>query len=248
MAGDEKVKLNIIYNDDDVLVVYKPAFVSSQAERGSGMDMVSLIKNHYAKVYKKKVDVYVVHRLDKPVAGVMVYALNKKAAASLSEQIREGEMNKRYYAIIKGMPDNCDKLNEWYELTDMLASDGRNNITKVVNENAHTESGAEIKRAALQYQIKKEVKVNDKKFFIADIKLITGRRHQIRVQFAHHKAPLYGDIKYGNDDEAKESTGEKKGVALCSYAISFKHPANGKQMEYKVKPDNSIFGEIEYDY
>lgn len=234
------MKLDILYEDKDILVVRKPAFVASQEERGNAMDMVSAIKNHYAINKNKMVDVHVVHRLDKPVEGVMVYALNRSAAAKLSKAVADGSFNKNYYAILTELPQNGKNMGEVNdnvlnicgELCNFLLKDGRNNVSKVVKENTPN-----AKKAMLKYEIVDEKEVEQRRLYLAKIKLLTGRHHQIRVQFANADAPLYGDKKYGNSDK----TIEKEGVALCSYKLEFDHPVSNKKMKFEITPENSIF-------
>ena len=230
------MKLDILYKDKDILVVRKPAFVASQEERGSGIDMVSIIKNYYATNENTKADVYVIHRLDKPVEGIMVYGLNKNAAAKLSKAVAQGGFNKYYYAVLTNIPANANiaegKSEVENELCDYLIKDGRNNVSRVVKENT-----PEAKKSVLIYELVKQREINHRKLFLVKIKLLTGRHHQIRVQFANANAPLYGDKKYGNSDKNVE----KEGVALCSYKLAFNHPVTNKKMEFEIKPENSIF-------
>lgn len=228
------MKLDILYKDKDILIVRKPAFAASQEERGSGMDMVSAIKNYYAINENKRADVYVIHRLDKPVEGIMVYGLNKNVAAKLSKELAQGGFNKYYYAVLTDIPKNVNstKGRTENELCDYLIRDGRGNVSKVVKENT---PGA--KKAVLTYEPVSQLEINDRKLFLVKIKLLTGRHHQIRVQFANAGAPLYGDKKYGNTDKNVE----KEGVALCSYKLVFNHPVTNKKMEFEIKPENSIF-------
>lgn len=230
------MKLDILYKDKDILVVRKPAFVASQEERGSGIDMVSAIKNYYATNENTKVEVYVIHRLDKPVEGIMVYGLSKNAAAMLSKAVAQGNFNKYYYAVLTNIPAGAKGVEgsakEENELCDYLIKDGRSNVSRVVKENT-----PDAKKAVLTYELVKHLEINHKKLYLAKIKLLTGRHHQIRVQFANANAPLYGDKKYGNSDKNVE----KEGVALCSYKLSFNHPITNKVMEFEIKPENSIF-------
>lgn len=244
------MKLDILYKDKDILVVRKPAFVASTEERGNAIDMVSAIKNYYAANENKMTDVYAVHRLDKPVEGIMVYALSKNAATKLSKDVAQGNFNKYYYAILTNIPqikqiekkgindvktinseNDYKNINE-NVLCDYLVKDGRSNISKVVKENTPN-----AKKALLKYEIIEEKEIDSRKLYLARVKLLTGRHHQIRVQFANADAPLYGDKKYGNNDK----TIEKEGVALCSYKLEFAHPVLNKKMEFEITPENSIF-------
>lgn len=249
------MKLEILYKDRDIIVVKKPAFISSQEERGAVADMVSCIRNYYAIEEKKQVQVFVVHRLDKPVEGVMVYALNKRSAAALSKQLANGDFNKAYYAILKPLEKTKCALecNEKKTLTDYLIKDGRSNMSRI----AKKDEIKDAKKAVLEYEITDKKDIDGRMLYLAKIRLITGRHHQIRVQFSSNMAPLYGDKKYGSPAVAENSykntitdiignsssnVYENEGIALCAYALKFKHPATGKAMEFCIAPDNSIFG------
>ena len=249
------MKLEILYKDRDIIVVKKPAFVSSQEERGAGADMVSCIRNYYAIEEEKQVQVFVVHRLDKPVAGVMVYALNKRSAVALSKQLANGDFNKTYYAILKLLEKTPGVLgfNEKKVLTDYLIKDGRSNMSRIAEKGEIKDA----KKAVLEYEITDKKDIDGRMLYLAKICLITGRHHQIRVQFSGNGAPLYGDKKYGSLAPVKKSckktdtdiiqdsssnNDENEGIALCAYALRFNHPVTGKTMEFSITPDNSIFG------
>ena len=224
-------KLNILYEDSDILVCVKNAGVSSQSERGRALDVTSQINNHLIATGRRGVEPYVVHRLDKPVSGILVYALNKKAAAEWSKQVAEGKFEKSYYAILTAMPSTGMEAH----LNHLLAR-GKYNASKIADEKDIAE-GVETKEAILDYKIIRELEFEDKTYYLVDINLKTGRHHQIRVQFAGVDAPIYGDRKYDPDGYL----GEKSGLALCSYRLKFKHPATGKVMKYEILPSGSIF-------
>lgn len=242
--------LEILYEDKDILVVVKPAGIESQTSRRLEPDMVSEIKNHlHRKAQENKklsttlstkastalVDPYVgvIHRLDKPVRGVMVYAKSPKAAAQLSRQVQEGKLEKIYQAVICGKPvDNVGKY------VDYLLKDGKTNTSRIVDKSA---SGA--KRAELEYQILEEKELEDGEMrSLVEIHLHTGRHHQIRVQFAAHGTPLAGDAKYGAD--AASASGictRREALALCAVRLSFFHPVTGKRMEFSTSPVGGAF-------
>ena len=236
--------LEVLYLDEDIIVVHKQAGISSQAERGGAMDMVCMIKNYLAQKGKKFDDVFVLHRLDKPVAGVLVYALNKKAAAKLSEDIKNRKVLKKYYALITALPQGLteEDFDKEYELKDIIAKAGLKNTYKLVKcEEVNSLTGAEkkeAKEAELKYKIVKKVEFEGSNLYLVDVELITGRYHQIRLQFNGAGAPLFGDVKY--NQQAKEK-GERRGVALCSYKLEFSHPMLNETMRFEIKPKNSIF-------
>ena len=171
----------------------------------------------------------VIHRLDKPVSGVMVYAKTKEAAAFLSKEVQAHRVTKIYHAVICGKPvDN----NGTY--VDYLKQDKKNNCSRIVDK-----SDPESKRAELEYKVLDCIRTEEKDsqyLSLVEIKLLTGRHHQIRVQFSGHGTPLYGDGKYGNNEKAV-----RKSLALCACHLKFKHPATGKIMDFQIKPDTGAF-------
>ena len=222
--------LEIIYEDGDIILCRKPAGVATQTKRLGQQDMESLLKN-YRAMKKEPPYIGVVHRLDQPVEGLMVFAKNQKAAASLSKQIQQKMIGKHYYAISAYAPKEKEgRLEDW------LVTDKKTNVTSVVDarsehERKESRTGDAAKKAILEY------KVIDEKdgLYLFDIHLHTGRQHQIRVQMAHMGCPLAGDNKYG-----KYSASEV-GLALCSYQLSFLHPDTGKMMNFFIRPEGTIF-------
>lgn len=240
--------VNILYEDNDIIVVEKPYGISSQTERGSSQDMVSLLLNYFHQTDLKNTNkkppkvpyVGVVHRLDKNVGGVMVYGKNKSSASKLSGQISDRNTTKKYYAIIH----NGDRLPAEGTMTDILIRDGKTNTSRVADENEKNQP--EAKKAELKYKLVRQVEmecksekgVEKKKLYLADITLITGRHHQIRVQFSHRGCPLAGDRKYGAEENRDINF---KNIGLYCYSMTFKHPVTGKKMTFEKKPDNAMF-------
>lgn len=246
--------VKIIYEDADLMVVEKPAGLESQSSRKFEPDMVSEIKNYLRISTKESTKsstgggepyVGVIHRLDKPVGGVMVYAKNQKAAASLSRQVQNGRMEKQYRAVV------CGKLVDIVgNYVDYLLKDGKNNYSSVVDKAA-----AESKRAELSYRVLGEIgDVAEEMLSLVEIRLLTGRHHQIRVQFAAHGTPLWGDNKYnplwGGTLPVKQKEGcagtgaavrRSGSLALSAVSLSFDHPKNGKRMTFSIKPRGVIF-------
>lgn len=225
----EKV-LNIIYEDEEIIVVHKPGGIPAQTNRIGQKDMVSILKNYRVQ---KSEEPYlaVINRLDQPVEGILLFAKTKEAAAKLSSQSKERSMDKYYRAIVynhtkmplmKGMEET---------LTDYLLKDGKTNTSKVVKEGTK-----DAKKAMLHYEV---LKIKENLAEIS-IKLETGRHHQIRVQMAHAKLPLIGDRKYGWKD-APIFQGAGRNVALCSVKIGFTHPKTGEKMEFEIEPENETF-------
>ncbi|WP_455719761.1 RluA family pseudouridine synthase [Agathobacter sp.] len=236
-------KHNIIYEDNDIIVCYKPAGMATQTRRIGQQDMESFIRN-YRAAKNEPPYVGIVHRLDQPIEGVMVFAKNQKAAASLSRQIKEHTTEKYYYAASYGTgcgnEDDIVNANETvggtknqnlkvHTLTDYISFDKRTNISKIT-----TAKDPQAKKAVLEYEIV-EKKNN---ITIFDIKLFTGRHHQIRLQFSNIGYPLIGDTKYGVIDRGRGTAREQ--LALCSYKIVIDHPASGKRMAFEVEPQNPV--------
>lgn len=212
-------KLEIIYEDKDILVCHKAAGVATQTKRLGQQDMESLLKNERVKKGEPP-QIWVVHRLDQPVEGVMVFAKNQKAAAELSKQVQQHVIGKYYYAVSEHEPKETAGVLEDYLLTDK-----KSNVTQVVEP-----SVKEAKKAKLEYEV---VDTKDEKTLVR-IKLHTGRQHQIRVQMANIECPLIGDGKYGT-----ETT--KEGLGLCSYKLMFLHPTTKKEMKFEIVPKGTVF-------
>lgn len=220
--------LDIIYEDNDIILCRKPAGVATQTKRLGQQDMESLLKNYRAKK-KEPPYIGVVHRLDQPVEGLMVFAKNQNAAASLSKQIQKKMIGKHYYAVSAHAPAQKEG-----RLEDYLITDKKINVTSVVEG-----IPKEAKKAVLEYKVVGEADG----LYLFDIHLHTGRQHQIRVQMAHMGCPLLGDAKYGDDSHGKGMSVENEncGLALCSYRLIFSHPATGKKMDYGISPTGDVF-------
>ncbi|MCM1370382.1 MAG: RluA family pseudouridine synthase [Clostridium sp.] len=200
---DGKVMINIIYEDNHLLVVLKPVNTLVQADNTKDIDLLTMLKQYLKEKYNKKGNVYLglVHRLDRPVGGVMVFAKTSKAASRLSDQIRLNQFKKKYYAIVEG------KIKESGFFEDKLLKDSKSNIVKVDSNG---------KLSKLSYSL---VKYNKSlNLSLVDILLITGRPHQIRVQFSSRGFPLYGDQKYNINSKVGNQ------IALFAYHLEFYHP------------------------
>ncbi len=210
----------VIYEDNHVIVIEKPVNIPVQRDESNDLDMLTIVKTYLKEKYNKPGNVYLgmVHRLDRPVGGVMVFAKTSKAASRLSEIIRTNKFGKKYYAVIHG------KLSKEVDvLEDYLLKDTETNTSKVVDEMT---SGA--KKAILSYEVIKYDAIRNLSLVEVDLK--TGRHHQIRVQFMAIGHPVLGDQRYGNLKE--------KGVQihLWSYSISFEHPVKKEVMSFSCKP------------
>ena len=202
--------IKILYEDNHVLVVVKPINMPVCEDSSKDLDLLTYLKNYLKEKYNKPGNVYLglIHRLDRPVGGVMVFAKTSKAASRLSDQVRTGKVNKRYYAVV------CGCLAGSGEFHDKLLKDSKTNMVRV------DKSG---KDSSLKYN----VLWNKKNFSLVDIELITGRSHQIRVQFSSRNYPLFGDQRYNKSSKVGEQ------IALFSYYLSFVHPVSYEVMEFK---------------
>lgn len=219
------MKLKVLYEDNHIIVVIKPVGIPVQQDKTGDLDMLTIIKDYLKEKYNKPGNVYLglVHRLDRMVGGVMVFAKTSKAASRLSEYIRQKNVKKRYMAIVNG---TLRVKEEYIRLENYLVKNERLNMSRVVNKNLKN-----AKLAILEYSAKKNFIYNFKNYTLVDIDLHTGRHHQIRVQFANIDAPLYGDIKYG---QKINKVGQN--LALWSYYLSFFHPTKDEYLEFKCKP------------
>jgi len=214
--------LEIIYEDNAIIVCVKPAGVATQTKQIGQKDMESMLRTYRMQKGEPSY-IGVVHRLDQPVSGVMVFAKTKEAAADLSKQVTTKIADKYYYAVTDGVPDKSKGI-----LEDYLLRDGKTNLSKVVGS---IEPGA--KHAELSYEV---LSKTDAKALL-NIKLATGRHHQIRVQLAHAGWPLVGDRKYNFKANIKPG-GEPMG--LCSYKLGFHHPVTKKKLEFEIPNPFSI--------
>lgn len=214
------MQLIIIYEDNDILICFKPAGVATQTAKLSGQDMVSLIKNYLAKKENTKNPyVGVIHRLDQPVSGLLVFAKNQKAAGILSKQIQDGNANKDYVALCSGILDVKSG-----ELVHYIMKDAATKLAKVLDKEESS-----YKKSILFYEVEKESEDSS----IIKVHLQTGRFHQIRAQFSYIGHALLGDAKYGSV-QSRELSMKKRinKIALCAYRLTLKHPETGKEMEF----------------
>ena len=218
--------LKVLYEDNQIIVVEKEPNIPSQADKTGDIDMLSIVKQYIKEKYNKPGEVYVglVHRLDRPVGGIMVFARTSKSASRLSEQVRNKIFKKTYIAVVDGQIQKKQGMLENY-----LYKDERNNISKVVAKEKKNAKLAKLEYQVLDYDEKRELST-------VKIKLHTGRHHQIRVQFANFGHSLYGDQKYG-------TRGKGKQIRLWAYELEFEHPVKKEMMNFKSVPP---FVNLEY--
>ena len=213
---DGKIMINILYEDNHLLVVEKKVGVLSQSDGTNTHDMLTILKKYIKEKYNKPGNVYLglVHRLDKNVGGVMVFAKTSKAARRLSEGIRNREFKKTYLAVCKGIIDSDGEYQDYLKREEYRS--------KVSNSK-------DGKLASLNYQVL-DTKDNNT---LVKINLETGRHHQIRVQFSYHNHPLLGDEKYGSKG--------KYSLALFAYKLEFTHPTTKEKLSFTLLPKEGYF-------
>ena len=212
----------IIYEDEDIIVCKKPAGVATQTRRIGQADMESLLKNYRASKGELPY-IGVVHRLDQPVEGIMVFAKNKEAAADLSRQIKTKLADKYYYAMTDGVPEKKKGT-----LEDELLQNGKTNTSEVVERGT-----PQAKHASLSYEVVEQ----DGKHAVLRIKLDTGRHHQIRTQLAHIGCPIKGDLKYGAPRSNPDG-----GISLLSHRVAFVHPVSKQPIDVvSPLPDEKLW-------
>lgn len=213
-------QLKVIYEDNHIIVVEKPVNIPSQADKTGDIDLLTMVKQYIKEKYQKPGNVYLglVHRLDRPVGGVMVFAKTSKAAARLSNQVREKQFEKTYLTIVNGkMEQNTGTLEDY------LYKDERNNKSKVVPEGTKNS-----KLAILDYEVLKYAPELD--LSVLKIHLHTGRHHQIRVQLSSRNHSIYGDQKYGGRGHGKQ-------ITLWAYELKFYHPITNEQITFHSIPE-----------
>ena len=212
--------LKVIYEDNHIIVVEKPVNLPSQGDKTGDVDMLTIIKTYLKEKYNKPGNVYLglIHRLDRPVGGVMVFAKTSKSAGRLSEQVREKIFRKTYLVIVNGRMEKRSGI-----LEDYLLKNERNNMSKVVKEGTKNS-----KLAILDYE---ELKYNEEtNLSLLKVNLHTGRHHQIRVQLSSRDHSIYGDQKYGGRGHGKQ-------ICLWAYELTIKHPITKKEMTFKSIPE-----------
>ncbi len=206
--------IEILFEDNDILVINKPVGILSENSQKGEQGIITYLQNESRK------DLHLLHRLDREVGGVMVFAKNKKSASSLSTDIANGKFYKSYLAVTDGIPENDEGVYK-----DLLFKDSKKNRSFVVNR---MRKG--VREASLEYVV---LKKSEKKALVR-VLLHTGRTHQIRVQFSSRKTPLTGDGRYGSKDR-------ECNIALHSHKISFNHPKTKEMVEFVSNPDFNIY-------
>ncbi len=235
------MRTEIIFEDKDILVCYKPAGLATQSARPGQMDMVSELRNYLAKNGGKNPYIGMVHRLDQPVEGLLVFGKNKPATAELTKQLTNNTLNKFYLAVVCGKPADTEGNFVDYMKKDNATS--RAEITAKEDKDA--------KEARLSYRCLETVEVEGKELSLMEIFIETGRFHQIRAQMAYHNLPLIGDAKYGLESSSDEETQEEAKkftrkigvttVALCAKSLMVYDSKNKNCKEFSCQPKNKVF-------
>ena len=212
--------MKVLYEDNHIIVVEKEPNIPSQADKTEDIDMLTLVKKYIKQKYKKPGNVYLglVHRLDRPVGGIMVFARTSKAASRLSNEIREKVFKKEYLAVVDGKIENKKGT-----LEDYLYKDQRNNISRVVKMEKKNSKYAKLDYEVLVYDEIKDLS-------LLKINLYTGRHHQIRVQLSNFGHSIFGDQKYG-------TRGRGKQIALWAYKLTIIHPVTKEKLSFEDLPN-----------
>ena len=213
------MNLNIIYEDNHIIVVEKIPNILSQDDETGDISMMKLVKDYLKEKYNKPGNVYLglVHRLDRPVGGVIIFAKTSKAASRLSDEVRKKVFKKEYLTIVDGKFENDKGTLENY-----LYKDKKTNISYVVSKDKKQAKIAKLDYEVLKYDRKKDLS-------ILKINLYTGRHHQIRVQLSNINHSIYGDQKYGK-------RGKNKQIALWAYKLTIIHPTKKEKMVFTSLP------------
>jgi 23S rRNA pseudouridine1911/1915/1917 synthase len=227
-----KTNFKILYEDNHIIVIVKPKDILSQADNTNDIDIMRLIKAYLKDKYNKPGNVFLglVHRLDRRVSGVMVFAKTSKAASRLSNQIKNQDMNKAYYAITTGEVEDNGKLVNYIK----KVKDGKVNKAIITNAN-----DKDAKEAVLEYKRLKTIIIDNNVFSLVYVNLITGRYNQIRAQFANIYHPLINDFKYGYklnnyDDD----------LGLACVEIGFFHPITKEYLTFNYLPKEGIWSKF----
>lgn len=220
------MKAIIKYEDDAILVIHKPAGIATETARIGQADVVSELKN-YLKAKGKGTYLGMIHRLDQPVEGLLVFAKTPEVAKALTKQLENGTLKKSYAALIpKIKAENAIKG----EVEDYLLKDGRTNLSKVV---AAGTQGA--KKAKLSWKLLQHIETVECAYSLVEVEIFTGRHHQIRVQMSHAGMPLLGDNKYGNtSSRALSDVLALRHTALLANHLELTHPLTREKMQFEI--------------
>lgn len=220
-----------------MLACVKPCGVPSQGDKSNDEDMVSILKNYLFEKSDSDEEPYlaVIHRLDRPVGGIMLFAKTKEAAAKLSDMLQDGQITKYYQAVLTGEPKE-----DAGELTDYIVRDPKTNVSRLVKKGT---PGA--KAAKLYYEVLDVFETDEGVFSYVLIELITGRHHQIRAQMAGHGCGIWGDTKY--NPLFMKTKKKYRQIGLYSSRLELAHPVTGEELVFKSEPEGEAFDIIEME-
>lgn len=223
--------MEILFEDNHVIVVSKPQGVPSQPDESGDKDMLTQVKEYIKEKYNKPGEAFVglVHRLDRPTGGAMVFAKTSKAASRLSEQMRAGDFDKTYYAVVCGRPRDAKG-----KIVSYLKKDEKTNTVKIVPQSEKDAKRAELDYETLEYNAETD-------HALVKVKLYSGRGHQIRVQLKSIKCPIFGDQKYGGENMPKVM------LNLFACELAFLHPVSKQKMIFRVYPPENAAGWKEFN-
>ena len=221
------MNLTILYEDEHLIVCYKPSGIATQTAKISEPDMVSLLKNYFKGGY-----VAVIHRLDQPVEGLLVFAKTPFAAKELNKGLQGAGFGKYYKAVLWNCPSEDQGTLEQY-----LVKDGKTNTSRIASP-----SEREAKKAILHYEVLRKGAEGETELSLVQVKLETGRHHQIRVQMAGMGCPIWGDAKYNT---LAVQDRRYRPIALCAYRLEFVHPKTKKQMQFEIEPKGEGFRQLQ---
>lgn len=251
------MRTKIIYEDEDLLVVYKPAGLATETKNVGEQDLESEIKNYLGSSY-----LGTVFRLDQPVEGLILLGKTKQVSGQFAKQLTLGGLEKKYLAMVCGNVEECqaELVDHMYRtkgnrMEILPAKDIKASGTKALGMKAsgqvETIVDKETKKAVLRYQVRKKIPCTmkddrgnavDIPIYLLDVEIDTGRMHQIRAQLSHAGVPILGDVKYGSE-LSKMASSELgiKNVALCADRLSFRHPTSNELKSFEIKPENPAF-------
>lgn len=230
------MQLNILFEDKHILVCEKPAGVPTQSKSLTAKDMVTILKNELAKQTNSNTEPYLglIHRLDQPVGGIMVFAKTSQAAKHLSAQVQNKTMKKHYLAVITN--DLSNQGSKPITLIDQLVQNKRDNSSSIVPNKTK-----DSKTAELTYNVLQVIDYEDKKLSLISVDLKTGRHHQIRVQTAAHLGGIWGDKKY---NKLFQQSKTRTNLCLYAYRLEFLHPVTNKVMSFQNIPQYDLFNKF----
>ena len=261
------MKIEILYEDDDILICHKPPGIAVQSSSVTATDMETMLRSQILRsgeFKNKSTLLHIIHRLDQPVEGIIVFGRNKKAAAQLSAQVQAGgEMNKTYLAVVAGSFSEEEKEGE---LVDYIYKDAASRSAVVA---ATPDENKSAKKSSLSYKVLGRKSIDDisrnnvvdfdnkmdsserpenlqESVSLLEIKLETGRFHQIRAQFSNAGHPILGDRRYCSSESDEVSARLRvRNLALCAYKLSLVHPTTKKELSFEITPQGEIFGEFD---